>query len=433
MKILFLFIVVCFSFHFHVKAQGNFQKGFVITNEGDTLKGYINDRAWIENPEKIYFREFLESAEEKIFDLSNASFFQIDGAVSYQRFYLSVSMDEVKFSNLHIGVDTSKTKMTVFLKILVEGCYVSLYSYTDAVKSRFYYMEKSTEKPVELSYRTYYYKSPELSDKQMIITLSNYIGQLKYLASKFGTYSKEVKRTIENSDYQAEELSEAMILINGNNALNYCRTIASRERVQLFFFTGINMERSNLDYMEAAGGMTVNSESKHKALWLPVLMAGFDVKKNTGSRLFIRAELSFSYYDLTASDVYSEPLNYYKNNYEYNLSQWNINLSNSLNYNFVYASKIKAYMGAGFDIHFSVDVTTSYYAIGQSPYGDDYSEYHDLLPPSQIWVSFPITVGFIYKDHCNIYYHYHIPFDKYDAQLDNRLIKSMEIGIAYLF
>jgi hypothetical protein len=90
-------------------------------------------------------------------------------------------------------------------------------------------------------------------------------------------------------------------------------------------------------------------------------------------------------------------------------------------------------MGAGFDIHFSVDVTTSYYAIGQSPYGDDYSEYHNLLPPSQIWVSFPITVGFIYKDHCNIYYHYHIPFDKYDAQLDNRLIKSMEIGIAYLF
>jgi hypothetical protein len=434
MKLCYLPIFLLFFMNSPTEAQGNFKKGLVITSKGDTLNGYINDRAWDENPEKIYFKEILESAEEKSFDINNATFFQIEGGNSYQRWTVSVSMDEVKYSKLHTGVDTSKVKKTVLLKNLVDGCYVNLYSYTDAIKTRYYFLDKTTGQPVELSYRTYYYNSGDFTAyKQKVVVVSNYIGQLKYLATKFGTSSKELNRKIENSPYLSVELSEIIVLINGNNALNFCRTIKAKERLRLFFFAGMCVERSLLDNMEVTGGFVVNSKSNHNISWMPVPLGGFDLKKNTGSRLFIREELSLSYYNLSASDVYSEPLNYYKNNYEYNLSQWNINLCSNLNYNFFYTTKLKAYMGVGIDVHFSVDVSTSYYANGKGAYGDDYKEYHDLLPPAQIWISFPITAGFIFNDRYNIYYHYHLPIDKFDSEMDNRLIKSMEIGMAYLF
>jgi hypothetical protein len=433
MKLQFLPIVLLLFMNFHLEAQGNFKKGMIITNEGDTLKGYINDRSWDVNPEKIYFKDFMENADEKIFDLNNTRYFQIDGIASYQRFFLSVSMDEVHYDNLHIGVDTSKIKKTVFLKILVDGCYVNLYSYTDAIKSRYYYMEKENERPLELSYRTYYYKSPELTDRQKIMTVNNYRGQLKYLASKFGTDSKDVKHGIEDCRYLEDELSEIMVHINGNNALNFCRTIITGGRLRLFFYTGMYMERSFLGYFKAATCKIVNSESDHNVQWMPVPFIGFDLKKNTGSRLFIREELSFSYYDLTSSDTYTEAMNYYTNNYEYNLSQWNISLSNNLNYNFLYRSKLKAFLGAGIDMHFSVDVTTSYYAYGQGAYYNDSLEFHDILPPAHLWLSFPITVGVILKDKYDILYRYHIPINFSDAEMDSRLIESMEIGIAYLF
>jgi hypothetical protein len=52
MKLHYLLIVPLIFINVRTEAQGNFKKGLVITSEGDTVKGYINDRAWEENPEK---------------------------------------------------------------------------------------------------------------------------------------------------------------------------------------------------------------------------------------------------------------------------------------------------------------------------------------------------------------------------------------------
>jgi hypothetical protein len=416
------------------EGQGNFKKGFVITVEGDTLKGYIDDRAWEENPEKINFRKIPEDAEEKSFDIHNAIFFQIDGGSSFQRWMVSVSMDEVEYSKLHIGVDTSKVKKTVFLKMLVDGGYVNLYSYTDAIKTRYYLLDKTAGQPVELSYRTYYYISKDFTtNPQKIVTVRNYIGQLKYVASKFKASSKELNRKIENASYLSEELSEITVLINGKNALILNTTYTSDEKLRLYFFISIGIKSSLLNYMDAPYCYEVNSESNHKKTWSPVPHFGFDLKKKTGSRLYLREDMSFSTDKLASSDQYSEPLNFYYDDYEYSTSQWNINLSNSLNYNFLYTSVIKMYAGAGVDVHFSHINSSTYSSHAYDLYNEYFTVYVDLLPPRQLWVSFPLRIGVLVKNKFEINYQYHIPVSITDEHGCSRQIKNMEIGIAYLF
>jgi hypothetical protein len=421
-------------------AQNNYKKGLVITEQGDTLKGYINDRDWLENPEKISYKETLESNIDKVFDLGNSSFFQIIGEDAYQKYTVSVSMDEINISKLNIGADTSKAIEKVFLKVLVDGCNVNLYSYTDDIKTRYYFWDKSTALPVELSYKLFYYirrisdpnkPSYLTNDIQKLVIRKNYIGQLNYLATQFGMNSKDLTRKINIAPYRNEELSEIIVQINGNDAINMCMISGSKEKSRLLFFAGIILRRSSLNYMEAKNCFTVNSGSDHKAYWSPAVGIGFDLALNTGSRFYIREELVFSRDKLASSDQYSEPLNGYYEDYQYNLSQWNLTLSNGLNYNIYHASKMKGYIGAGIDVHFSRITTSKYRTHAYDLFNDDIYERTDILPSWQNWITFPVKAGIIINSKFDINYTYRIPLSISGDGGFSKLVNVMEMGIAY--
>ncbi len=50
--IFLLYLSTCFS-------QRNFQPGFIVEEEGDTIQGFIEYHDWIINPEKINFKKSL--------------------------------------------------------------------------------------------------------------------------------------------------------------------------------------------------------------------------------------------------------------------------------------------------------------------------------------------------------------------------------------
>jgi hypothetical protein len=422
---------------FQAGAQANYKKGLVVTEQGDTLKGFINDRDWIENPDKIYFKEALENTVDKKFDINNSSFFRIDGEDAYQRFSVSMSLDEITYSKIHTGADTSKANKTVFLKILVDGCNVNLYSYTDEIKARYYFWDKSTEIPVELSYRVFYYKPPNLgNDMQKIITLKNYIGQLNSLASKLGMNTKELLRKINAAPYQKKELSEIVVLINGNDATNFCKASALKENMKFSFFAAVSMRRSILNYMESGSPFypevsnDVDAKSDHKANYFPAFKCGFNLGLKGGSKFSVREELIFSKDRLSSADKYSEPYNYYYEDYKLSFTQLNLTFCSGLNYNVYHSFNLKVYLGTGINLNYSKVISSEHY----SHCKDLYNEYYysgNLLPSHEYWISFPLKAGIIFKNKFEINYilqNQRITLASYKYP---KKIRTMELGVAY--
>ncbi|MBN1185566.1 MAG: hypothetical protein JXB49_24985 [Bacteroidales bacterium] len=425
--------VITFMAIFSLSAlpQSNFRKACIIPIQGDTVKGYIDDREWIQNPEKISFKPTLESKDEITYDVSNASYFRIDGEDAYQCFTLPVSMDRIEMPNLSTGPDTSKQVKTVFLKLLVNGCNVNLYSYADNLKMRYFYWEKSANVPVELGYKMYY-RGAEY-DLSKVITLKSYLNQLSYLGYQYGHDSKELTRKIEAAQYIDKDLSEIIVMVNGGVATNFCMIAASKDRMVIFPFGTIRVRRSVLTKMSEVGSLLViDKGSDNSQSFLPAIGFGFDLARKSGSRFFAREELIFSMDKLSSSDWY------YNNSifYEYSISQWNIALCNTANYHIYYKPGLKIYAGTGISVNYSHLYEVEYYYHNSLlPETDPESTEirSDFLKASQLWVNIPLQLGARIGNAYHVNFTYYFPMRRVVNQGDKMKIDCMELGISYSF
>jgi len=109
----FLLLSFCFTATF---AQSNFRRGFIITNEQDTVSGWIDFRTDVRNMQVCDFRE-SETGETRTF---------LPGEIFGYRFY-----DEGKFYvSREIMIDNAPR--TVFLEFVVQGM-MNLYYYIDTL------------------------------------------------------------------------------------------------------------------------------------------------------------------------------------------------------------------------------------------------------------------------------------------------------------
>ena len=52
----YLIFILLFAVCFSGFSQTNYQKGFIVSNSGDTTRGFINYKEWGKNPEHISFK-----------------------------------------------------------------------------------------------------------------------------------------------------------------------------------------------------------------------------------------------------------------------------------------------------------------------------------------------------------------------------------------
>lgn len=249
--------VLFFSTHFLI-AQSNFQSGFVIKNNGDTLKGkikYIGD---------VYLGKTctFKDTSETIIDFSPKD-------IKAYRF-----TDDRYFVSREITFGKEKTKETVFLEYLVNGK-ADVYYYKRNNNETKYFIEKDTSGLVELVYeegykykddKTFFYKTTEhkLILKQFmsdVPSLNEKIEELKQpehnqlirLASKYHksvcpdsnctVYKKKIKNTIwaeigaGNSIYSFQFFNTQYFL-NGLT-LNGLFHFAITKNRNIFFRTGV--------------------------------------------------------------------------------------------------------------------------------------------------------------------------------------------------
>ncbi|MEO7211218.1 hypothetical protein [Mucilaginibacter sp.] len=331
---LFLFTTLSF-------AQSNFKPGYVVTLKGDTVKGEVDYKEWGSNPTSIRFR----TPDNKIsnFTTADINYFSIDKLDIYQRYKGPVSHDETNSNRVTGGRDTSFIVQDVFLKVLQTGKVINLYSYSDAVKPRYFYSDPSADNSVhELVYRVYYNGNTSEIQKGNTTTEARYLQQLTAIALKANLLDDQMQQMIEAAEYSQPYLLRMATKMNGYTKEQVALTQPSsnNDAFELYAGAGVNITTTkSLDQDGKAVGSPYTSV-------LPRVLLGFNAYINPNTRrLFFSVELSLT--DIKYKDRYSGAT--------YSFNQLAATLTPSISYNIYNSDDFKFYLSLGVGIsHYSI-------------------------------------------------------------------------------
>ena len=119
--------------------QQNYQPAKVTTLAGDTLRGYINDRGWDQNPRVVSFKTDLQASEQLFHPLDIKGF-----SVSNERYAgakVNIEVSSQDLDKLSPTPTPSLQADTAFLRALVSGA-KSLYQYKKVNTSIYFYIQQ---------------------------------------------------------------------------------------------------------------------------------------------------------------------------------------------------------------------------------------------------------------------------------------------------
>jgi hypothetical protein len=330
-------------------AQSNFKEALLLTGQGDTLRGFIDYKEWHLSPDKVLFKEKLDDFNTQLFTVSNTNWFAVLGYESYVKSLVSISLNDLKFDNLREQFDTTTITKAVFLKELVKGDRVNLYSYNDELKERFYIKANQEVAARELIYR-------KALSNMVEQTEAVYRQQLLMLAVEFDVFTKEMDRLIQNANYSRSDIIKILNNINTRNEEGLTRILDKKRRTNFFLSIGINKSRIRymgenlitIDRIDDMGRNKYKGDVSSQA-YLPRFSAWMDHYKNPSVRRFvIRTELA-------ATNMKSAVKSYYRYNnysqaeiaYSYKFAAWNISFIPQALFHFYNTAGFKWYVGAG--------------------------------------------------------------------------------------
>lgn len=156
MKKTFLLLVAILLIHTLTYAQSNYKPGIIITNQNETIRGFIDYRTDDMNARQCRFKK-EESSPEKIYHPGDISTYKFDDG----KYYVSRNVE----------IDSIQTE--VFLEFLVEGV-INLY-YCKHNGQAYYFFEDENGKMV-----SYTQKPEKLNDKGYYTKDYRYKGLIRY-------------------------------------------------------------------------------------------------------------------------------------------------------------------------------------------------------------------------------------------------------------
>lgn len=415
MKHLYLFLFLIFLLPFFASAQSNYKPGYVVNLKGDTTKGFVDFKEWDKNPVKINFKANLQAPEVQKLSADDISAFAVNGLEYYEKYKVSVSMDQVDVEKLSTGVDTSSTAGNIFLRVLVKGKYVTLYDYKDDIKNRFFIKDNALTNPEELIYRTYL--NP--NEVTQIVTQPWYQNQLNILAIKYGQSTGKLTAAIEKTGYNGNDLT---IIVNTINQSGMAVSHGNNAR-PVRFFAGAAIIGESLKY---SGTEFLAWDPTSKMSFGPRFNIGVDAFLNPDvGRLILRVELSVTTIKLqTSSNVApfaSQSLNLLTSG-----------ITPQLTYNIYNTDAVKAYIGAGAAINWYVNSNNNYY-YAENPYAaKELKKGYPNIASSG--ASFMSRAGVVLNKKYELFLIYALPTvvtDHYGSFAGS--VYSTQLGINYLF
>lgn len=405
---LLLFVAPLFSF-----SQSNYIKGYVITESGDTLKGYINYREHLSNPTSFAFKSATDS-KPQVFTLKNCSGFVIADIDAYQRDVVRISMGSVATSSLSTGLDSASRQDTVFLRVLQTGKNVTLFSYTDDLKKRFYLKDKNDAVPYELLKQVFF----DREQTSTVITNDKYRRQLLVVMRKFNVSSSAVEQRLTSLSYDETDI---LRIVNEINGQEYIKTQYPKTR----FFAGLGFMHNQTRY--AGISDFANSNVTSKDSYSPVLTAGLDLFANPAiGKLIYRLELSLM---MSKTDVSAPRPNDNGNSKNVSFTQYSAIVAPQLIYNIYNTERFKFFIGGGVGFNISGYSKNKYY------FTNFYGQVTPVEPEDLQPISFlvPFSAGVVIHKRIELSAGYTVPFNIISGGVYSIRMERYKAGISYLF
>lgn len=412
LKLPLLFVI----FPYFVNAQNNFKPGYRVNLKGDTINGYVDYQEWDNNPKSFRFKTDPGSKYQTYF-IANTSAFGINKLGYFEKQVVSVSMNKIRLSELSNVVDTSKITDTVFLKVLAKGKNISLYSYTDLLKTRYYYAETGINDIHEL---THYVYKPENSNSFVEV---NSTGQLNYLAMK---YNPAIAAQVNGIQYTKEAMLKITSLINGGNEKQQFKT---GSKTQVIFFAGAGASYSTIKFINLPA--LIHPDINKNNL-LPYASVGVNIYPNKiTQKLLFKFQVNFvpDQHELFSSipdynnDITTTSLKF---------KQYTLGLLPQIIYNFYRSSNLKIYAGTGASVNLSTYDNYQYIVNRKTNFTNTTNSTKYPLFDS-LWIAVPVNAGIVFNNRIDIGFYYFIPSSITNYSGITGDITSYRVGISYLF
>jgi hypothetical protein len=408
-------------------AQSNYHEGYVVKNNGDTLRGYINYREWGQNPVSIDFKKNKEEKQTLQFNPQTIKGFQIIGMETYVSYTGIISMNKTRFPDLPDGQDTSKAQATIFLKQLATGSHITLFYHNDERKSRFFIAE-TNKNPVELKYYQYY------ADQQNAVEKPLYRGQLIVYINKFNSGNAGLKSKAERVSYEIATLEALVNEINGNKFEKANGVNAKNKGSAIRLFVGAGVFNTGTIYtngnfmVRGEYGTSTYSVKTNSFSVAPLINFGFDLFVNPNvQQLIFRTALSLSY--VNARLNYPKPNQYPLIDYILTFNQYTTSITPQLLYNVYNKDNFKIYIDGGVSVNLSA-YTNSAFTDPTTGENDPNQRSFDY---SSLWLSFPLQAGVIINKKVEISFAY-TPFAKFVPHSSEFISnQSTGLGIKFFF
>ncbi len=209
-------LLFLFTFFFlPAKAQKNYTKGYVVTTQNDTIRGFIDDKDWSKNPDVIRFKKDIADSQFTKYSPAQLRSFYIEPTNDYYISYLGkIDYSPFKIQQLVEVTDDSDFLQkdhtitdTAFLNVLSEGT-ISLYFYKDREQKEHFFFQKGKGLPQELVFQKYI---KEMENGQKFIReVRTYRGQLREAM----TDCEKVQKVIPKATYTKQSLTQLVNLYN---------------------------------------------------------------------------------------------------------------------------------------------------------------------------------------------------------------------------
>lgn len=329
-------------------AQKNYSPGYIVNNQGDTIKGFIQFMEWDNNPEKIKFKTTLAEAETEHSIISILSF-----GVANEIYQKAIVQKEISLRSIDALSNSPEYTFatdTAFLKVLVNG------------SKSLYYLKKVNEEPnlyikqnnqIELllfkKYKTVINGLTQVAERKDYITqLSDYLPECA-----------AVFNNIESVRYKKSDLItmfKTYFKCTNNNTVY----IQAQEGIKSHFGVLAGVQQTNAVFKSNSATFDeIENTSFNKPISFTGALYADLILPRTLDKWSIYNELAYTYYKLNGSHITDQQNPAGSTYYFYRLHFGYLKLYNMLKYAYP-VKDAKVYFKAGISNGFMIQPKENY-------------------------------------------------------------------------
>jgi hypothetical protein len=242
-----LLVLLIFTLQF-ISAQIKFEKGYLITNDGEKKEVLIKNKDWLNNPTEFTYK-IAESTEELTGNTTNVKEFQVYGYDKLVKYKGKVDASANILHNLSNNEEPEWIEKDIFLYEISSGK-KRLYSYYESNNSKFFYADENGE-ITPLIYKEYI-----PNNTNSVYTNETYKNQLKKLFADDAVVSKSAEKT----DYEKEKLVKLFNQYNNISTDKNKEKFEKRKRTNLNLYVKPGLNMMKLNFYGPSSNSTTDAE-----------------------------------------------------------------------------------------------------------------------------------------------------------------------------